>query len=244
MSIVGIKGVRGGVGATSITAGLGWALKQLGERVLLIDGSPDNLLRLFFNVDMAHRDGWARAMLENRPWQSTAWRYAAGLDILPYGQLTLEERYAFGHPNNPVLPMSQALDTLYASGRWQWILVDLPAGYSPLSFGMLDHMHHVVTVLRPDANCHVRIHQQPIPQHSHIIINGLNPNSELQSDILQLWLKSLQRVIPVIVHQDESMAESLAAKQPVGEYRSDSLVAQEISTIANWCLLHISGSHK
>ncbi|MCC9584619.1 cellulose synthase operon protein YhjQ/BcsQ, partial [Enterobacter hormaechei] len=33
---------------------------------------------------------------------------------------------------------------------------------------------------------------------------------------------------------------SLASKQPLGEYRSDSLAAEEILTLANWCLLHFA----
>jgi hypothetical protein len=36
------------------------------------------------------------------------------------------------------------------------------------------------------------------------------------------------------------MAECLASKQPLGEYRSDSLAAEEILTLANWCLLHFA----
>ena len=40
------------------------------------------------------------------------------------------------------------------------------------------------------------------------------------------------------------MVECLAAKQPLGEYRSDSLAAEEILTLANWCLLHCAGSDR
>jgi cellulose biosynthesis protein BcsQ len=34
-------------GTTSITAALAWALQLLGETVLAIDASPDNMLRFF-----------------------------------------------------------------------------------------------------------------------------------------------------------------------------------------------------
>lgn len=37
------------------------------------------------------------------------------------------------------------------------------------------------------------------------------------------------------------MAESLANKQPLGEYRHDSLAAEEMITLANWCLMHYAG---
>ncbi|MED5645201.1 cellulose synthase operon protein YhjQ/BcsQ, partial [Enterobacter bugandensis] len=42
---------------------------------------------------------------------------------------------------------------------------------------------------------------------------------------------------PIVIHRAEGMAECLASKQPLGEYRSDSLAAEEILTLANWCLL-------
>lgn len=47
MAILGLQGVRGGTGVTSITAALAWALQLLGESVLAIDASPDNMLRFF-----------------------------------------------------------------------------------------------------------------------------------------------------------------------------------------------------
>ena len=37
MAILGLQGIRGGVGTTSITAALGWSLHMLGEAVLLVD---------------------------------------------------------------------------------------------------------------------------------------------------------------------------------------------------------------
>lgn len=53
-------------GTTTITAALARSLQMLGENVLVVDACPDNLLRLSFNVDFTHRQGWARAMLDGR----------------------------------------------------------------------------------------------------------------------------------------------------------------------------------
>ncbi|HDS0658782.1 TPA: AAA family ATPase [Escherichia coli] len=128
MAVLGLQGVRGGVGTTTITAALAWSLQMLGENVLVVDASPDNLLRLSFNVDFTHRQGWARAMLDGQDWRDAGLRYTSQLDLLP-----------------------------------------------------------------------------------------------------------------MLIHRDEAMAECLAAKQPVGEYRSDALAAEEILTLANWCLLNYSG---
>lgn len=43
MAVLGLQGVRGGVGTTSVTAALAWSLQVLGESVLVI-GDAANLL--------------------------------------------------------------------------------------------------------------------------------------------------------------------------------------------------------
>lgn len=92
MAILGLQGVRGGVGTTSITSALAWALQILGENVLVIDASPDNLLRMSFNVDFVHQGGWARSLLDGQDWRDAGLRYTSQLDLLPFGQLTAKER--------------------------------------------------------------------------------------------------------------------------------------------------------
>lgn len=40
MAVLGLQGVRGGVGTTTITAALAWSLQMLGENVLVVDACP------------------------------------------------------------------------------------------------------------------------------------------------------------------------------------------------------------
>ena len=86
----------------------------------------------------------------------------------------------------------------------------------------------------------MRLHQQPLPTGAHLLINDLRIGSQLQDDLWQVWLQSQPRMMPMVIHRDEAMAECLASKQPLGEYRSDALAAEEILTLANWCLLHFA----
>jgi len=243
MAVIGLQGLRGGVGTTSITAALGWSLQQLGESVLVVDASPDNLLRLYFNIDFAESGGWARALLDNRDWHSAAWSYTTHLDVLPFGQLTGSERESFTFLEKALGDFSNALEELKASGRYQWILVDLPYGHGSLTRQLLSQIDHLITVAKPDTNCHTRLHQQTLPRGSLLLVNYLLVASQLQDDIYQLWLQSQRSMIPIVLHRDEAMAESAASKQPLGEYRPDSLVAQEIMTLANWCLLRFAAKN-
>ena len=44
MAVLGLQGVRGGVGTTTITAALAWSLQMLGENVLVVDCLPGQLV--------------------------------------------------------------------------------------------------------------------------------------------------------------------------------------------------------
>ncbi|HCM1914933.1 TPA: cellulose biosynthesis protein BcsQ [Salmonella enterica subsp. salamae serovar 28:r:e,n,z15] len=241
MAILGLQGVRGGVGTTSITSALAWALQILGENVLVIDASPDNLLRMSFNVDFVHQGGWARSLLDGQDWRDAGLRYTSQLDLLPFGQLTAKERENPQAWQETLGEIGSAIQALKASGRYSWILLDLPYGASTLTRQLVSLCDHTLAVARVDANCHIRLHQQALPAGAHILINDLRIGSQLQDDLYQVWLQSQRRLLPIVIHRDEAMAECMASKQPLGEYRSDSLAAEEVLTLANWCLLHEAG---
>ncbi|MCV9627502.1 cellulose biosynthesis protein BcsQ [Salmonella enterica subsp. enterica serovar Corvallis] len=241
MAILGLQGVRGGVGTTSLTAALAWALQILGENVLVIDASPDNLLRMSFNVDFVHQGGWARSLLDGQDWRDAGLRYTSQLDLLPFGQLTAQERENPQAWQETLGEIGSAIQALKASGRYSWILLDLPYGASPLTGQLVSLCDHTLAIAQVDANCHIRLHQQALPAGAHILINDLRIGSQLQDDLYQVWLQSQRRLLPIVSHRDEAMAECMASKQPLGEYRSDSLAAEEVLTLANWCLLHDAG---
>ena len=241
MAILGLQGVRGGTGTTSITAALAWALQLLGETVLVVDASPDNMLRFFFNVDYRHNAGWARALIDGNDWRDAGLRYTSHIDLLPFGQLTPGERENIDQLQTTLAPMAGMVQKLHQQGDHRWLLIDLPDGFSPLTHSLIDVCDRTQVVVHPAGNSHIRLHQQALPVNSDILINDLRVGSQLQEDLYQLWLESQRRILPVTIHRDEAMAECLAAKQPLGEYRQDSLAAEEILTLANWCLLHYAG---
>ncbi|EBN6703710.1 cellulose biosynthesis protein BcsQ, partial [Salmonella enterica] len=241
MAILGLQGVRGGVGTTSLTAALAWALQILGENVLVIDASPDNLLRMSFNVDFVHQGGWARSLLDGQDWRDAGLRYTSQLDLLPFGQLTAQERENPQAWQETLGEIGSAIQALKASGRYSWILLDLPYGALPLTRQLVSLCDHTLAIAQVDANCHIRLHQQALPAGAYILINDLRIGSQLQDDLYQVWLQSQRRLLPIVIHRDEAMAECMASKQPLGEYRSDSLAAEEVLTLANWCLLHDAG---
>lgn len=241
MSVIAMQGIRGGVGSTSITAGIAWALQQLEESVLVIDLSPDNLLRMHFNMPFHEKRGWARAYMDNTPWQESGMRYMPLLDFLPFGTLSDNEQLALEtkYQNDPDFIRNTILE-LIKSKKYRWILLDLPSCSNFLAYSGLASANTVFTILNPDANCHLRIHQQEFAENSHFLVNKFAPNKHLEWDLHLLWQQTLPNLLPITVHADEAVAEALANKQPVGEYDAHSLAAEELLTLTNWCLIHLA----
>ena len=161
MAILGLQGVRGGVGTTSVTAALAWSLQLLGESVLVIDACADNLLRMSFNVDFSREEGWARALLDT-----------SQLDLLPFGQLTTTERENEAAYQRLFSQFTLALQTLKEKGHYKWILLDLPHGAGTLTRQLIAQCDHILSIVNVDANCHIRLHQQGLPQNAHLLINA------------------------------------------------------------------------
>lgn len=239
MPIIGLQGIRGGVGTTSITAGLAWALHQQGEQVLIVDMCQSNQLFLHFNGAIDWTSGWARAQLDQQPWQQAALRYTQGLDLLPFGQLSRAE-YQQWQQHHSLLVWINDLAAFINNDVYEWVLLDIPADAPASFFAVVNRLCGVLTVVTADANNHIRLHQRARPAEEHLLLNQLAANSRLQQDLQQYWRQHLPNILPLAIHRDEAMAEALAAKQPVGEYSALSLAADELKVLAIWCLAHFN----
>ena len=91
MIAASFRGIRGGVGTSASLAALAYALYAMEQRVLVVDMCPENSLGLHFNLDLAPSGGWARATLDQQPWNESAWRVSDRLYVLPYGHVTETE---------------------------------------------------------------------------------------------------------------------------------------------------------
>jgi cellulose synthase operon protein YhjQ len=214
MKILALQGIRGGVGTTSIVAGLALAAWEQGARVLAIDLCPDNLLGLHLGLPQDHARGWSRLADPALEWRSALSAYESGLDLLPHGGQ----------------PASLSGDWLAALAGYDLVLLDLPPGPVPAAVSRL------LTVVNADANCHVRLYRHACAADERLLVTQFTSRRALQQDLLDLWLAGGQPLLSLRLHRDEAMAEAMAAKQPVGRYAPDSLIAQEIGTLARWCL--------
>lgn len=234
MTSIGLYGLRGGVGVSSLLAALGYALHTLGERVLLIDMCPENLLRLHFNLPWPEQTGWAHALMAGSAWQEQAWRLKENLALLPYGRLDAAEQHAV---EQKLLLEPELWSQRQASlaDHFDWLLFDLPQrlpGHSRIG-----HCDLAIQVAQPDAACHALLQQQPAATDARLLVNCYDPGKQLQRDLMLLWRdRYSQRLLPLTVHADAAMPEALAHKMPIGRYAAASQAAQNALSLATWCL--------
>ncbi|MCE0723131.1 MULTISPECIES: cellulose biosynthesis protein BcsQ [Legionella] len=245
MPVIALQGIRGGIGVTSIAAGLGWALAQLKESVLVIDFTTDNLLRLHFNMPFEQAEGWARTYHDHGDWSESIHSYNKRLSYLPFGKITQTERINLENElqKDPDF-WKNNIDNLVTRNDYRWILLDLASDTTLLTQQVLDRADIVFLLLNPDINCHIRLHQQKNPEQCYFLMNHYSAAKLLQKDLYELWQRLLTHFLPIVLHSDEALAEALASKKPVGECHAHSLIAQDINALAKWCMSNDFGTTK
>lgn len=89
-TVLSLQGIHGGTGVTTVLAALGQGLHAQGQRVLLVECSPDQMLGLHLGLPADVDNGWGRAQLDGTDWRDAAYAVAAGLAVLPYGRVDSE----------------------------------------------------------------------------------------------------------------------------------------------------------
>lgn len=241
MTGVAVHGLRGGTGVTSLVAALGYALQQQGERVLLLDLCPENLLRLHFNVAAGHVQGWANAGRVGKAWQECGFEILPGLSLLPYGELSPSQVAALEHElrQSPQL-WARRLSALEQA--YDWVIADLPLrldGHVRPFLGKAgcDLRLRVMNVDPASFALLQRGRKDEYASGERFLLNRYNPASQLQRDLVQLWLdRHGERLVPQQVHEDLAVGEAMACKAPLGLYAPGSLAAADVESLAVWCL--------
>ncbi|MCY1413340.1 Cellulose biosynthesis protein BcsQ [compost metagenome] len=211
-------------------AALGYALQGVGERVLLIDLCPSNLLGLHFNLPLDTREGWALAEREGRPFSDAVYEVLDGLCLMPFGNLPAGTRQPL--PDAAVWHTRQA----ELAEHFDWLLFDLP---QLPAYAVGQNLETDVRVLVAEAEMasHLLLGRRPVEYYDLLLVNRYDPASRLQSDLLMVWRDLFRDRLPIqVVHRDEAFLEALACKAPLGHYAPHSLACRDVQSLAVRCL--------
>jgi len=236
-TVLSLQGVRGGCGVTSVVAALGHALHAQGERVLLVEAAPDNLLGLHLGLAVDERSGWARAQLDADDWRAAAFELAPGFAVLPYGAASADEVAIIEHWLQQA-PHTWAERRPLLATQFDWLLFDLPQRL-PAHVAAVNLHATCELPLRlatVDPGCHVLL-QRHADDARRVLPNRYDPAIPVQRDLMRLWMEDRSRQwVPQPLHEDACMPAALACKQPLPAHAIDSQAAADVAGLALWCL--------
>lgn len=230
MTSLALHGVRGGLGRSALLAALGYALQGVGERVLLIDLCPSNLLGLHFNLPLDTSEGWALAEREGRPFSDAVYEVLDGLFLLPYGNLP------GGAQHRVPDAQSWRARQVELAEHFDWLLYDLPQLPGDTAGNGIETDVRVL-VAEAEMASHLLLGRRPLEHFDMLLVNRYDPASRLQSDLLMVWRDLFRDRLPIqVIHRDEAFLEALAYKAPLGLYAPQSLACRDVQSLAVRCL--------
>ncbi len=255
MKILAVVSAKGGVGKTTLAANLGAAL-ALNSRVVCVDLDPQNALRLHLAVAMDELDGVSRATLEGRALSTALFQSPGSPAVLPYGGITESDRDAFEvHLSEHPDWLARGLDSL-GLGEDDYLVIDTPPGPSLYLQQALRVAKYVLVVLHADAASFATVPAMEglIERYckdrgdflgSAYVLNNVNSNQTLSRDIVEILRGKLgDRMVPMVIHQDEAVRESLASDQLLADYDPHCEATFDIAACANWVSDTMSASRQ
>lgn len=257
MHVVGIQGLSGGSGATTVCAGLSVAMNNFGTRSIALDLQIDNCLVAHFGMQLEATAGLlphaaehaaaqagqqAAASATGKGIEDCVFESDQGYPFIPFGRVpaTQEERALNTLNENlhtMLAPLLQLKDRI--------LFVDVPRTAGPLRQWVYQHADVIINVLQPEprlASALLRFSAHTLPQqsvyqaHSKVLINQMAPNLAIardSSDYLHGVLHS-SMLLPVAVHRDQHAVEAFAALQPVHHYHRSAQVSRDFDALALW----------
>lgn len=243
MHVIGIQGLSGGSGATTVCAGLSVAMNNFGTRSIALDLQLDNCLAAHFGMQLEVTDGLLpSAAATGKSIEDCVFESDQGYPFIPFGRVPATQEDSALNTLNEKLPgMLAPLLQL----KERILFVDVPRAAGPLRQWVYQHADVIINVLQPEprlASALLRFSTHTLPQqsvyqaHSKVLINQMAPNLTIardSSDYLHGVLHS-SMLLPVAVHRDQHAVEAFAALQPVHHYHRSAQVSRDFDALALW----------
>lgn len=242
MPLVCVCSPKGGVGKTTMAANLAWALARSGSKVLAIDFDVQNALRLHFGVPLSDGRGFVARSAENPDWSQSVLTTGGNVFVLPYGDVTEEERLRFEATlAQDAHFLQRGLSTLL-NYPGLVIVADFPPGPNPAlkAVAELADLHLVVMLadtasvsLLPHIENNRMIGKALNNKAGHyFVLNQSDTRRNISRDVTAFMQERLDDKLLGVVHRDESVAEANASQQSIFDFSPVSAAAFDIELIA------------
>lgn len=237
MKCVLVSGLSGGVGGTTVAANLAAALQSMGQATCCVDLDSANVLGLHFGVDPLAMDGWAARLAANGSPGDAAFMAADGRRVLPFGGDAEAEPDA-------ILALVEGLArSPELNGQCRWLIVDVPYRLGSRAPALLQALGQFsdfeLRVVDTSPSIYARLRRpggdRLLPASAALLVNRVAPELKLASDMLLVYKHEYrQQMVPLHIHQDPSLPESLACLNAVMAYSPFSQAAADFRSLAIW----------
>lgn len=241
MNVIGVVSMKGGVGKTTLTANLAAAFDRRGHRVAVVDMDPQNGLAWHFADDNRNLPGIIQSALQGKG-IGEGWAVPhTGIRIFPYGRSEEHERLAFEDLLRS-RPQGLAARVARLSKRFDIVLIDSPPGHSIYLQQVLQAAHHLLAVLLPDLASLATVNdmEEVVAQtqarrpelRCHYLINQFEAGDPLAADLVNMLVTRFgSRLLPMMIHRDESVPEALAVHRVVRSYAPNSQAGRDLDLL-------------
>lgn len=242
MPLICVCAPKGGVGKTTLTANLAYALARAGSKVLAIDFDVQNALRLHFGVPLSDGRGFVSRATDTADWSQFVLTTGGNLFVLPYGEATEPQRVAFEerltHDENF---LTRGLSTLLTYPGLI-IIADFPPGPSPALKAMSRLADlHLITLLADTASLSLLPYIEnnrltgDVLNHKaghYFVVNQSDNRRQISRDVTGFMEQRLGDRLLGVIHRDESVVEANASQQSIFDFSSVSAAAFDIELIS------------
>ncbi|MFN7000736.1 MAG: cellulose biosynthesis protein BcsQ [Elioraea tepidiphila] len=245
MPLLLVASPKGGVGKTTISAGLADALARAGRRVIALDLDPQNALRLHFGVPVQDQSGFVVALPQGADWRAFLRQTESGVLLLPHGASdlrgALDLHAAIGR--NPEMLAGPVRQMLADPGTI--VVADLPPGASPVLAALAPLASLLLAVLLPDSASTALL--PDIDQGRflgrgtlaalgapplHIVLNQVDPASALSRRTAEAVARHLGPRLLGAIAREDAVPEALAWQRPLLRHAPGSAAARDLSDLA------------
>lgn len=230
---IGILAGKGGVGKTTITSNLGYALTELGHKVTLVDANLTTP-HLGFHLGMHLVPKTLHDVLKGQSsLRHATYSHPLGFKVVP-GSIAVGDLV-----NVDIGKLSNAVSSL--SDNSDFVLLDCAPSLGREAVSGLRSSEEVIVVANPDlpsvadALKTTRLAQQTGKKVLGVVLNRVNWRSEE----LNKWQveEMLGAKVLAEIPEDKNVPKSISAKTPVLDYSPNSRASTEIRRLAH----HLTG---
>jgi cellulose synthase operon protein YhjQ len=235
---------KGGVGKSTVCANLAIALAKRNKKLLVIDFDPQNSQRLHLGLGSDEIAGLVREGVGVTSFFDSPF----GVQFIPFGRASDEDVEEF---RVDLLQNQHWLDDRLAALEpcgFDFIFVDTPPGASVYLAQALAAANKAILILLPDAASFVTLPKMTalIDHHTNgrsdffgvsRLINQMPTESRLGHQVRQaLFAETGVDTVPLVIHKDATVAQSLAFERPLLEYQPGSMASLDFQYLADWFL--------